>query len=299
MDTDTWRFLGGCAGDTQPTPLFFAVEPRAQADAGVSRTHFCVYFQEQWYGYGETPEWSAVAIAAVRYPGETQMVIAMSGDSSIWEMRPKERVERLSRIGDYIGMTNLASIGNAIYACGMGRIVLRREADGSWTDLSAPWPAQDEGVIGFTALAARDPKQIYAVGWQGEIWVHTAAGWSKEDLPTDANLNAALVTAEGEVYAVGDNGVLVRGRQGQWKVVDTGTDFNLTDICCHAGQIFISSDFDVYRLSPEGLESDLIRQNDIAGVSCLKLTAAGDTQLVSVGPSDVFQRIADVWYHIA
>jgi hypothetical protein len=299
MDTDIWRFLVGCAGDTQPTPVFFAVEPRDAADAGANETQFCVYYQDQWYSYGETPQWSAVAIVAARYPGETQLVVAMSGDSSLWEMRPKERLERLTRIGDYTAMTNLANIDNTIYACGMGRVVLRREADGQWNDLSAPWPDLAEGVIGFTALAALHPRLIYAAGWQGEIWMRDSSGWRREDTPTNANFNALALSPEEEVFAAGDNGVLLRGRQGHWSVVDTQVDLNLTDVCWHAGDIFVSSDFDVYRLTPSGLVSDLNQQNETEDVSCLKLISAADQSLYSVGPSDVFRRIDGVWHRIA
>jgi hypothetical protein len=299
MDTDIWRFLVGCAGDTQPTPVFFTVEGREAADARVHGAVFCVYYQDEWYAYAERPRWSPVAMAAARYPGDTQLVVAMSADSSTWELRPKERLEGLARIGDHTAMTNLANIGNAIYACGMGRIVLRREADGQWNDLSAPWPDPGEGVIGFTALAGRDPQSIYASGWQGEIWVRDIGGWAREDTPTRANLNALAVTPMGEVFAAGDDGVLLRGRRGQWSVVDTQVELNLIDVLCHAGDIFVSSDFDVYRLTPSGLVSDLKQQRSTEEASCLKLIGVGDHSFCSVGPNDVFWRTDGVWDRLA
>lgn len=298
MDTNTWRFLAGCTSHTRPVAAFFAVEARDAADAGSANTSFCVYHLDNWYSYVESPEWSAVAIAAVTYPGETQLVVALSGDSSIWELRPKERLERLARIGDYTGMTNLVDIGHAIYACGMGRLVLRREATGTWANLSAPWPGPSEGVIGFTALAGGDSTLIYAVGWQGEIWVRSASEWTKEDTPTSANLNALTLSPDGEVYVVGDEGALLRGRRGLWSVIDTHTDLNLTDIYWHAGEIFVSSDFDVYRLTPNGLVSDLVEQSGGADVSALKLFGR-DALLFSVGPSDVFRRVDGAWHRLA
>jgi hypothetical protein len=302
MDTDIWRFLCACAGGDEPRNPFCAAEAIAEADAGQANSLFTVFHQGQWYSYVTSPSWTAIAMAAVLDPDLGLWVVtAMSQAGELWELQPRTRAERLGQLKRRMGMTNLGAADDAIYACGMGRIAFRREHGGAaWTDVSAPWPSADEGVVGFMAIGGRNLSLVYAIGWKGEIWTLADRRWSREDSPTNANLNALAISADDEVFCVGDNGVMLRGRQGMWSLVDTGTDFNLQDVCIHGGQVFVATDFQVFRLEDEGLVPDLASGDEDVPLSCLKLVSGGaGGRLYSIGPSDVFERRDDAWYPLA
>jgi len=300
MDTNVWRFLSGCVTADKPRTLFCAVELIASADAGQPNTTFGVHHEERWYTYQTRTEWSALAMAAVKYPNDPRwLVLGLAPSGAVWELYPKGPAESLARVSADVGFTNLAAIGDAAYACGMGRLCFRREASGQWINLSAPWPHIDEGVIGFTAMAGASSELFYAVGWGGEIWARIGSVWERQDSPTNQNLNAIAIAADGTAYCVGDNGAMLKGSRGVWEVIDTGVDANLLDVCIHAGQVFVCSDFEVMRLGDDGLTADFAGGTDDVPGTCLKLIPAGDEYLYSVGPHDVFMRTTLGWERLA
>src|SRR5207245_8278082 len=78
--------------------------------------------------------------------------------------------------------------------------------------------------------------------------------WTRIDSPTNANLNAVACDDEnGLVFAVGDNGAMVRGTGDQWGFIDTGRPENLQDVAVFDGEVFVVTDFDILRLGPSGL----------------------------------------------
>lgn len=300
MDAETWRFQCACISGDEPRTPFFAVEAIAAADAGKPNGLFCVYFGGAWYSYESTPGWSPIAMAAVNdaaRPG--WVVLSISASGRVWELRPKEREESEYRIALQADFTNMAAVGNVVYACGMGRVVARRDAHGQWTDISAPKADLSEGVVGFTALAGLNTSLIYAVGWKGEVWALSADRWSQEDIPSNANLNALAIDADGIVYAVGDEGVLLKGSRGHWEVIETGTDFNLLDVCVHDGAVFVSTDFEILRLGDAGLEAVFDDDSEDSPGTCLKLMSAGRSGLYVIGPYDVMARMSDGWQRLA
>jgi hypothetical protein len=300
MNTEIWRFQSACVSGTNLKTPFFIAESIAAADAGKHNSLFCTYFQDCWYSYQTTPEWSAIAIAAAKYPDELRrVVLAISVSGKVWELRPEDRSESLSSIPDQTGFTNLATIEDVIYGCGMGRVVMRRDSTGHWSDISAPKPDFNEGVIGFTALAGLSGSLLYAVGWRGEIWTYSVDGWTNEDAPTNANLNSLAIGSDGIVYAVGDGGAMLKGRRGHWEVVETETDFNLIDVCVHAGTVYVCTDFEVLRLGATGLQSEFREDDGDAPATCLKLVSDGANRLYSIGPYDVFLHEENSWRRLA
>lgn len=294
MDTTAWRAHSACAFGKEPQHLICAAEHIDTADAGEPNSAFFVCHEQHWYAYELSPEWSAVAMAAVEEASDSRwLAVGASPAGQLWEVHPIDVEETYSSIG-HGGVTNLAGIDAKIYACGMGRIALRRDGRGRWTDISAPWPDIDEGVIGFTAMAGLSASLIYAVGWQGEIWTRSNERWEREVTPGNANLNAVAIAPDGTAYSVGDGGAMFIGRKGAWDVVDTGIELNLTDVCVHAGDVFACTDFDVYRLSSDGFVNDIPGDAPDRPATCLRLVPTS-IALYSVGPSDVFVRSDGVW----
>lgn len=300
MDTDIWRFLSACLAGEQPRHLFCATENMAEGDAGKANSLFVVLHDQAWRRYDATPDWSAIAMTAIRYPQQAQwLVLAMSSAGWVWTLHPRGPSEAFERIPRHVGLTNLATIGADVFACGMGRICFRRDERGTWTDLSAPWPPAEEGVIGFTGLGGNNAELFYAVGWQGEIWARVGDAWQMQDSPTNANLNAVAVAADGTAYCVGDDGAMVRGQPGAWDPVATDLESNLMDVCIHEGQVFVCSASEVLRLVAGHLINDFADDAEDLPRTCLRLMSDGAGHLYSVGPQDVFRRSDAGWERLA
>lgn len=293
LDTELFRFVSGCVAGDGDGPLFVAAKNLDLDSSGKPLRVFSMYVGGQWHAVETKLDWSTFSMTAVRHPGEsTWRVLALGDGGRLCELRPLAEGTQasLSSIPRHIGMTQLATIDDALYACGFGRDVLRREVDGRWTDLSAPRPSVEDGVVHFTGLAGRSAKEIYAVGWKGEIWVRTGEGWSREDSPTRAYLNTVIVTEEGLVYIVGEEGTLIRGRRGAWEALDTGLDEDFRDVCVHRGEVFIATDSRVFKLTTEGVLSPMKADGDEHedDTSCRMLLSAGDMGLCSIKSGGVF-----------
>jgi hypothetical protein len=299
MDKKLWRFIACCLSGESPKNLFTASEFISDADAGANNSIFNVYYQNEWYRYDSEPEWSCVAMVSAKYPKEARwVVVGIGSGGAVWEMYPKGPSERYSKIDDRIGFTNLAVIEHKIYTCGMGRICFYRDASGLWVDISAPRPKSMDEVIGFMSMAGLSERLFYAVGWRGEIWVRVNDVWERQDSPTSENLNAVAIGVDGLVYCVGDHGVMLKGKVGMWEVVETNIGSNLLDVCVYNGEVFACSDFEVFRLSENGLSNDFLEGGGDMPKTCLRLVSDEEGYLFSVGPSDVFARRDKRWERI-
>jgi hypothetical protein len=267
-----------------------------QAADGGGRTSFHVLLGDDWFGYDIEPEWAASGLASALYPGaDDVVVVAAAPDGDTWELNPASRSERLGRLNEvgHAGITRLASIDNAVWACGMGRVAIRREANGQWVDLSAPKSPIAQGITGFTGMAALPNAEQIAVGWRGEIWVRSKNAWLQEDSPTNSNFNNVSIGPDGEAVIVGDKGGLVVGRPGQWTALDCRPDFNLQGVCHFGPDIFVCSDFEIFRL----VDGVLVRETRFDGDppdTCMNLHAGGSVAY-SQGERHVYRFDGAKW----
>lgn len=273
---------------------FFAFEPRERPGSST----FGMLDGSKWSAPRQEPHWPAIAMACAKYAPANWIAVAISQAGEVWELAPETAVERMTTLpGNYIGLTKLANIENAVWACGMGRTVLKRESNGGWIDLSAPTASVDEGVIGFTALSGVTPGEMVAVGWQGEIWLRRNNVWDPQQSGTNANFNAVSVGPDGEIVAVGDGGSMVVGVRNQWTSLDLGVDFDLQGVSHFGAQLFICSDDKIFLLE----NSKLVDETRFAGgdrpASCLNLIR-GSLSLYSQGENDIFRFSSGVWSRV-
>jgi hypothetical protein len=274
--------------------LVFAAQPAASGQV----TNFCLHrdWDDQWPVANIKANWIATTLATVEYSGAHDwVVVAADPEGRLWELFPREPKETEKRIPlDISGLTRLRAINAAIWACGMDRLLLKREADGSWADHSGPSASIDEGVIGFTSIAALpESKGICAVGWKGEIWFYQNNKWQAQESGTNANFNDVAVTPSGEIVIVGDYGSMVVGREGKWTVIDTEIDFNLQGICVFKNQIFVCTDFDLFIFDGKKLIAET-RFADGEPDTCMNLFA-GVHKLFSQGAKDIFEFDGESW----
>ena len=301
IDKDIWMFAAGCAARAAPQTVCCSLHARKLAAVGESLSSFAVYADGSWFSTKRMPEWKAIAMASTQNGGSSAwLVVALGEGGQIWEIDTDSKRETLAQLPRSFGMTNIAAIGGAMHACGMGRVVLQRQVDGSWADHSAPWPDVDEGIIGFTDLAEHPTLGTVAVGWQGEVWTKGVPGdWRREDTPTNANFNAVEVAADGTVYCVGDKGAILRGRNGLWETVISGTSATLQDICCHEDITYVATDFGIHVLSTQGLVPDSGFDDGDAPSTALKVFAVQGVGVCLIGPNDAFLKRDGTWTRIS
>jgi hypothetical protein len=226
--------------------------------------------------------------------------LTANGKVEIFEL-PGYATEEIDRSeegpSDLVNMRVVRPIGHRIYAAGMARHVYRRDRPGQWTaiDLGVFVPrAQRTNAVGFNAIAGRGENELYAAGYQGEIWFFDGGSWQQQISPTNVALTGMTVLPDGTVYVCGLAGVLIRGRAGQWASIPqelTSEDF--WSIVEFSGHIYMANYDGVFRL-----DGDVLVPVDMhleAAGSTAYLSAA-DGVLWSVGQKDIVRTEDGIYW---
>jgi hypothetical protein len=303
MDHSVSSFLSGHAISmgSPPAALLFAAKQIDQfAEEDVANSSFFLLDNGQWGKYVTNVAWPAIALAAARPSGQPGIAVAVSPYGDYWEVQPAGPTESVGKIGpDPVQLRALATIDNVVYACGMGRVVLKRDGVGQWRSVGPPAPpADDDSVIGFERLDGFSSRELYAVGWQGEIWSFNKTRWRRIDSPVSTKLNAVCCGEDKHVYAVGDNGVMLRGRNDVWTILNTGRDENLMDVKVHDGTVYVVTDFRILKLAGMALVDDAaFADAKDRPETCLYLLLTQGA-LFSMGPKDLFRLDAGLWQRL-
>lgn len=178
---------------------------------------------------------------------------------------------------------------------GMDRQVYRRSATGVWTNMEAGLPTPvPEKTTGLESVAGKQLDSLYAVGWDGEIWRFDGSRWHAVVSPTNRILTSVCVDDGGTAYACGRNGLLVRGRNDQWEVLDTDCPDDLWGIASYRGEVFAASLRRLYRLRGDVLEP--VDTGSADYYATFSVCAAG---LWSIGAKSVASYDGQQWAHIA
>lgn len=279
-------FLSGC------TPFedlcFFAKALDEISDDGVNNSTFLVVDEDGWERYATHVGWPATTAATSKPPGQDRDVVFVGPDKNFLEIRPATLQETEGEIeAAQFAVASLVAIDEVIFACGMGREVLQRESCGVWRPIGPPLGDDEPGIIGFEDIAGFSLDEIYAVGWQGEVWLRSAGNWRRLDSPTSGNLNAVCCAPDGMVYAVGDGGLMLRGRGDAWSVIDTGREETFQDVCAFGDDVFVASDFRILRLVGDKLIPESRFEGNSRPATCLRLLPS-DGGVFSMGPKDLY-----------
>ncbi len=197
---------------------------------------------------------------------------------------PKE-----TRYGD---MRSVSEIGGKAYAVGFDGTVFRLDGLKKWTRI-------DEGLplnFDISAIHGFDASDIYAVGFAGEVWQFDGRKWTKRDLPTNLNFTSVKCAKDGKVYVAGHAGILVRGREDTWEIVNhEKTTDKVWGVEWFMGNVYLSTLSHVYRLNEEKL--DLVDFGDNPPETTYKLSAAKDV-MWSIGAKDVMSFNGKTWTRI-
>jgi len=170
-------------------------------------------------------------------------------------------------------LRGVRSVGDTLFAFGMGRQVYQRSASHGWKRFDDEvLDFSGEVVSGFTAVATDGQGGLFAVGYKGEIWRRTDR-WRREDSPTNLLLTD-LVWRNGELFAVGLSGVVLTWSGSGWRVVDVGS-FN-ADVWraeTFGGRLYLGTSRGLFRLTEKGDVEDVGLATKTGQAQCGALSA--------------------------
>ena len=277
--------------------LLFAKSADELMEDDMENSSFFVFGQPDWMKYDFDAPWLAVGLATVKKGNADRIVVAVSGDGDYWEIKPASMDEQDGTIKQHsFSLSSLSVVDHTIYACGMGRSVLRRKSLGKWTEIG-PGPNGDaeDAIIGFEDIAGFSKNDMYAIGWGGEIWQRKDKKWRQLDSPTTEHLNALCCAEDDKVYIAGDNGTLIVGRDDEWELIDSDYDSTFQDVACYRGVIYVCTDFEILKLDKSELvaEQDFEDTDDLPN-TCLHLLT-GEDGIFSMGTRDLYRNTDGVW----
>ncbi|GAA0903735.1 hypothetical protein [Virgisporangium aurantiacum] len=260
-------------------------------DAGVNHTFAYYRYAESWYLY-KTDR----SVTSVCFPsgGDDEMVL-LSADGMVIRLieggQPVEIIDDSDEgPSDLVTMWSVAEVDRSLYAVGMARHAYRQHrGQAGWTriDQTCFVPRRSlSAAVGFTSVAGFSPEEIYAVGWNGEIWRFDGAVWHQAPSPTGLLLKGVVRDpAADEVVAVGLDGIL-RGRYDRWRIVGQTVTKALNDAVAFRDVVYLSGSDGVYRLNGDAVERvELVSTGEVTTSSL----AAGGGVLWSAGRSDLFR----------
>jgi hypothetical protein len=289
-------FLTGCPG-TQ-TAFFFAKEIDHRSAQGLQNSTFVAINAQGWTQYSLDVGWACIAMATLKPADGARTVVAIGAHGHWWEVQPATADQNTGQIEDVrYHLRCLRVIGNTFYAAGMDRMVQRRLGMGQWEPVGPQRPDKSEGIVGFEDIDGFGEDELYAVGWQGEIWRRLAGRWSRIDSPVSANLHAVCCASDGTVYAVGASGTMLKGRGETWEIIETGRDADLMDVSEHDGQIYVVTNFSILKLVDGALVPETDFAEDDRPRECLFLER-GPGVLLSIASKDVFKQTGSGWTRV-
>jgi hypothetical protein len=174
---------------------------------------------------GLTLQGPIVALCAVYQP--EPMVLFLGPEGQVHILRPGGQADEFVDATDQGPpgrgvLRDMRLIGGHVYVTGMGRQVYRREGPGHWArgDPGVLVPQAEARVAGFNSIDGFTEDQIYAVGWEGEMWFCDGSRWRSLPPLTNVKLQRVLCVPPDTVYACGQAGVLLRGFEDRWQVLE-------------------------------------------------------------------------------
>ena len=224
-------------------------------DASEERTWLLKYSGGQW-GRADLPFRCAALLGTVAPELELLVVGTEGGVLRVTQAGAAvEDVDPSDRGPSGFGILRDARrVGGVPVAVGMSRQVYRRQRTG-WVHMDAGTLTAEEVVAGFNGVDGFSMKDIYAVGYEGEVWHYDGAHWEQYDSPTNLALTRVRCVAPDAWYAVGVGGIVLSGRGDRFEAVaHNNTKDNLFGVEWFNDQLYVASLKNVYVLKGDELK---------------------------------------------
>ena len=271
--------------------VYLAIKDRGLVALEVEHSRFIAFQRGQLAHMGDR-NWSTVAVCLAKKP--TEKMIAVGEDGDVFTYVGGKATDEVIQPQPVV-LRGMGVVEGFPVACGMKRQVYKRVGDNSWVAMHAPAPPPGENA-GFEAVAGFSNQEIYAVGWNGEIWEWNGSQWLNRISPTNLILTGVCCAGDEEVYICGLHGTLLRRRHDLWDVielVDMTDDF--WDLHWFNDRLYLATMTSLYTFTDGGfLPVDF--GADRPG-TCYRLTDAKGV-LWSIGSDDVFSFDGTQWTRV-
>ena len=276
----------------------------------VPDAQFVMWNQGDWLDGGER-DWNLAGLAVAKQPLEQMIAVgewgdvlcAGSGDVHDEQVTSGQRDPAAKGPKDRGPLRGVRRIGSRIYVVGMDRQAYRREGSSRWQSFGPPgWREQGRPapkvseVTGFEAVDGFSESDVYAVGYHGEIWHYDGRKWRQLPSPTNLVLTDVCCAGDGTVYACGREGLLLKGRDQKWEVIDPpGTPQDLWSLAWFDGRLYLSTFYALYTLHKNALEPV---DTGAEQAKTFHRLSADDGVLLSAGAKDVLVFDGKAWTRI-
>jgi hypothetical protein len=293
--TDKFSFVGGVVRNR--TTAYLALVGDEAADMKIPQTLFAVWHQGQWLDGGDV-KWRASGMAVARTPLEQMIATGEWGDVSCvgsGDLHAEHVATGVKQPSDRGPLRGARRIGSSIYVVGMDRQAYRRTDANRWVEFG-PKPTSQADTTGFEAIDGFNEQDIYAVGWDGDIWKFSGAAWDPLPSPTNLVLVDVCCAGDGSVYACGRKGFLIKGRDQTWDAIDTGgLEEDIWSLAWFNGRLYLATMYNVYTLDSNGVRA--LDMGTDQPQTCHRLSAE-DGVLWSIGAKDVMAFDGTAWSRI-
>lgn len=168
-------------------------------------------------------DWTATVLLHPGWSGVEYLIVGTKRNAALYGtslgLRPIDILPAVYR-GEIRGGS---VVSRSAYLVGTEHAAFRFDGSGRAIDISIPRQLLRHGTDtpGLEAIDGFGPEELYAVGWDGEIWRFDGKNWKRVASPVNSILSSVLCAPDGNVYIVGQRGTLLRGRDDKWEVLDT------------------------------------------------------------------------------
>lgn len=240
----------------------------------------------------EELDWSCVGIATLPGKKDTGLVLGQFGQVLLvqGESTTREKIDMPDHLGP---LRNIKAIGDCLYAVGTHRQVYKRDHNGVWIHIAEELPLGQAGKSEtFESITGFGENELYACGWDGEIWQYKDQKWYHCNTPTEMILTDMCCGRDGQVYACGQAGTVICGRGKQWTAVDNGgliTD--LFGICSFENEIYIVSRKAIFQI----IDNKIQHITPLPPGHTYYNLFMANNKLWSVGPKDIISFDGTTW----
>ncbi|WP_416139993.1 hypothetical protein ACM26W_06350 [Halomonas sp. HK25] len=298
MDKSQFSFIDGAIIDSATIRLIGIEDARAESEA----PHGLILTRRggQWLavGIGER----LVSCTTTLVPDYAFIAIAESGrEVDIGNNTLRQEVVALGEHSPTSNgpLTAVRAIADGhVFCVGTARQAYRKTGSSSWVRVDQsckPKDPESRSTTAFLSVDGFSAEEVYAVGWDGEIWRFDGSVWHQMDSPTNAALHGVHCAPNGMVYICGKCGTLLKGRESVWDILgQSDTEEDLRSVCMFEGVLYVCSTNLVYRWRDEELE--VVKM--ASPVSSAGRLTATDQRMLSIGLKDVTIFDGQDWHQI-